>query len=228
MKTIFSEEIIEEKLVSKCAANVITIEGLDGSGKTTLINNCIDKLSDEGYKVKYFQTSSGFNVFWKTVNTYCKNGFITNDINQIFHNISFLTYLKTIFTDDLMNYDYVLTDWYIYGKMVLSELYSNDIDSVSKRILEEELKHNKIILPDYSFYIDLSPEIAFDRIAKRKNIPETKESLKMLMNAYILWEKYVDFYDIERLNGNLSSEELSNIVVDNILDKNVLKYMKRK
>lgn len=54
--------------------------------------------------------------------------------------------------------DFVITEWYLYGKMVLSDVYTGIENSMSKRTLEEYLKNGKIKEPDYSFYLDIIPE----------------------------------------------------------------------
>ena len=199
MKSVFNEEINREKILKPIHAKIITVEGIDGSGKTTLVESCVSKFSNLGYKVKQFQTSSDRNM------------------NQMFHNVAFLTYLKTLFIDELNNNDFVIGDWYIYGKMLLSELYTNDPNCTSKKLIANELTMSKIFLPDFSFYLDISPEEALKRIKKRKGIPEEKESLEMLRAASKLWKRYLSEYNIQILNGNFSTQELTDDIISRVL-----------
>ena len=188
MKSIFNEKIEKEIKVNFHHAKIVTIEGIDGSGKTTLIESCVKKLSEMGYRATYFHTSSSFNTFWQIVNESVQKEFLTKDMNQIFHNVAFLTYAKTLFIDEVNNHDFVIGDWYIYGKMLLSQLYTNDSNCLSKKIIEEESVKMNLLYPDYSFFLDVSPGVTFERIQKRKMLKEEKESLEMLKKAYKLWQ----------------------------------------
>ena len=219
MDSIFNENIRKRRNLLLYHAKIIAIEGIDGSGKTTLAESCVKKLSDMGYKVSQFHTSSNFNCFWNVVNEGLKNGYIDRDINQLFHNVAFLTYLNTLFIDELNNNDFVIGDWYIYGKMLLSELYTKNQNCISKKILIKELKDGNVILPDYSFFLDTMPEIAFQRIKKRQYITETKESLEMLKYAYNLWEEYLCLYNIQKLDGNATIKELTESVISKVFQK---------
>ena len=76
---------------------------------------------------------------------------------------------------------------------------------------------SKIFLPDFSFYLDISPEEALKRIKKRKGIPEEKESLEMLRAASKLWKRYLSEYNIQILNGNFSTQELTDDIISRVL-----------
>ena len=201
METIFKKFVNKEIKLNDCHGKIITIEGIDGAGKTTLVDKCVKELQLRGYKAKHFYVSSNFNVFWDVVKTGINNNYIDNDMNQMLHNIYFLTYLKTLFIEYLNTYDFLLSEWYIYGKMVLSELYTKNEFCNSKKLLDLELSQNNIILPDYSFFIDTLPEEALKRIKNRNGIAESKESYNKLIEAYNIWQKYIKLYNIEVLNG---------------------------
>ena len=51
METIFNSMINEEKAFNNSRAKIITIEGIDGAGKTSIVENCVKRLTDSGYKV---------------------------------------------------------------------------------------------------------------------------------------------------------------------------------
>lgn len=100
--------------------------------------------------------------------------------------------------------------------MVLSELYSETSAPSSLKVLESALYEGKIIEPTFPFYLDVPPEVAFQRIQNRKDIPEEKENLEMLKQAALIWNKYVDKYDIERLDGTQNVKVLTKSLIDRI------------
>lgn len=217
MISIFNEQIEKEFPLNKKRAKIVTIEGIDGSGKTTLVENCVKELKAQGFTAAHISTSSNFNGYWAVVKKGLQEGIITKDTNQMLHNIAFLTYLNTLFINELNSYDYVFTEWYIYGKMVLSECYTNSAHSLSKDLLCLALNAQDIILPDFSFFLDVPPEEALKRIVKRNGQAEEKESIVMLQRASEIWERYVREYNITRLNGLESEETLKESVLKRIL-----------
>lgn len=220
METIFNSMINEEKAFNNSRAKIITIEGIDGAGKTSIVENCVKRLTDSGYKVEHFFTSSEFNCYWKNVDIALNEHFINSSINQMFHNIAFLTYLKTIFIDLVNSNDFVVSEWYIYGKLLLSHLYTGNENDNSKLIIEHDLLTKKIISPDYSFFVDVEPCVAYERIIKRNNRFESRENLEMLKQASFLWKKYyVHKYNMECLDGMNSVEENSKLILKKVLNR---------
>lgn len=215
MASIFNEIIDQEIKRNDNDCKIVTIEGIDGSGKTTIVDAVIKKLQDKGYRASHFVTASNYNVFWNVVEDMQKQDIIDNHINQILHNLTFITYLKTEFINLLNNNDFIVSEWYIYGKLVLSELYEKD--TKSKQIIESYMNSNQLIFPDYSFFLSVSVEVANYRINNRPGRKESKESLQMLRDAMLLWQNYLNRYDIEILDGTKTPDEISNTIVRRIV-----------
>ena len=211
METIFNKLIDEEVKKNQNKCKIITVEGIDGSGKTTTVNLCVDKLREKGYRCEHFYTSSNYNIYWNTVETLQTKGLIDISTNQILHNLAFITYLRTEFINLLNNNDFVISEWYIYGKLLLSELYDDSYKS--KSIITSYMDDGKIIMPNYSFYLSLPIEVAYKRIIKRNGRIESKESLIMLKKATELWKKYIDKYNIEKINITMTPNEISDIII---------------
>lgn len=222
MKEIFSIDIgnvTNKKLKNKDKCKIITVEGIDGSGKTTVINKCIEDLSNRGYKVNYFSSKTTFNNFWNVVknNVLTQEDACTNDVNQTLHNICFLTYIES-FLDELQeNNDYLFTDWFFCGKMVLSDLFNKSENSFSKKIITSYLEKNSEFNTFKSYYIDISAKEAFKRIEIRNYEREKKESLEMLEKAKKIWENYVEKYGLIKVDAKLGSEIIAKRIVDDII-----------
>lgn len=215
MFSIFNNLIDQTIERNDNVCKIVSIEGIDGSGKTTVVNNVVSKLQEKGYRATHFVTASDYNVFWNVVETMQKQGIVDDYVNQTLHNLVLITYLKTEFINLLNNNDFLVSEWYIYGKLLLSELY--DSDAKSKKIIESYIDNNELIFPDYSFFLEVTPEEAYRRINLRNERRESKESLLMLRKALTLWQKYIEEYNIERINGMESSEQVTSNVLRRIL-----------
>lgn len=219
METIFNDLLNKEYQLNPNHGKIITIEGIDGAGKTTIVEQCVNILNQNGYKAVHFYTLSDFNIYWNIVKKGIESKSIDVDTNQLLHNIAFLSYLNSIFISLLNEYDYVISEWYIYGKMVLTELYTdNNSSSKALKLLRTELSNGNILLPNYSFFIDTNPYIARERITKRNNILESKEELDMLIKAYSIWQNYIKKYSIEKIDGNLEIEKITSKVLKRVLE----------
>lgn len=217
METIFNENIFVHTERNNNPCKIITIEGIDGSGKTTAVELCVEKLKNIGYRAEHFNTSSGYNEYWKVVEELQKNSLINNTTNQILHNIAFLTYLQTEFIDLLNKNDFIISEWYIYGKMVLSELYEDNINSESKELLLHYMNNAKITMPDYSFFISVPTSTSYERILNRKGRIESRENLIMLNKALSIWKSYIKKYNIEMIDGTKNPNQISDLILKKVL-----------
>ena len=56
METIFNRLLEKEYHLNSNHGKIITIEGIDGAGKTTVVENCVNILNQKGYKAVHFFT----------------------------------------------------------------------------------------------------------------------------------------------------------------------------
>lgn len=150
---------------------LIAIEGIDGSGKTTIAKKLATKLN---FNYINFPTNS-----FKNIKRFLKGKEKISKENQ------FLLFLTDIAINTIYTKNCVL-DRYVYSTLA----YQNDLFSLEEaKTLFEKLKLKK---PDYVIYLDVDIEVALNRINKRKkkkSVFENTEFLKKVKKEYeIMYE----------------------------------------
>jgi thymidylate kinase len=191
--------------------NFITIVGLDGSGKTTLINNFIKK--NPTYEYFHFTPKkSNFSLSFSLENskTITKKDFLpSSSFNKI--TMSYVRILKTFFTVHLLSYRLknknIISDRYIYGYFA---------QPIPLKYFGKE-KFAKIIInyikkPYIFIFLDTSPEICFSRKAE---LP-----LNELQSERIKWIELTKMMNGNILDGNISETDLVSKLENIILKAN--------
>lgn len=181
--------------MEKKKGKLIAIEGIDGSGKSTITSMLCDILRTKGFVVKKFVNSSGgTSNYWQTILSIKRELKGTAletpaEIEQAFHTMEFLEYCRYSLPQKLQECDFVFADRYALGKMLISELITQKQDSWSSKLLEQQLNSGSIPQPDMTFYLQTDPNEAFRRIIKRGQSLEDKEHPEMLKKAVFLFNK---------------------------------------
>lgn len=192
----------------------INIEGIDGSGKTSIINYLKTKFNNI-YFTKEPTDNFEFNKLKKLDNEY-----------DSIYNFFLFTYDRLNHQKDLEeNKDnIIISDRYIASSIAyegpLIDKFFNNIDETIKWILYVS---KMIKLPDIIIYLDLDIDIAMERIKNnRKNLNKNNKILsileekKNLENVKIYYDyffrnlnKFVDKkIDIIKLNANRNKNEI--------------------
>lgn len=191
--------------------NFITIVGLDGSGKTTLIKNFIKK----NPKYKYFHfipTKSNFMLSFSLENskTITKKEYLPSS-SFIKLSMSYIRILKTFFIVRLfsfrLNNKNIISDRYIYGyfsqpiplKYFGSQKFAKNIINLVKK-------------PNIFIFLDTSPEICFSRKAE---LP-----LSELQSERIRWLELTKIINGKILDGNTNEIDLVSKLENIILKEN--------
>ncbi|MGL9687436.1 MAG: dTMP kinase [Candidatus Phytoplasma sp. TWB_XP] len=139
---------------------LIAFEGIDGSGKTTLINNLKDSLITEGNKVKVFQglgsSSIGNeirNLFLYQTKTTPKSKYFLSFANMI------QTQDELIIPALLSGYIVLVDRWYDSTLAYQSKANGIDFDD---EITSKSITHF-LIKPILTFYLDINPKIGLQR-----------------------------------------------------------------
>ena len=145
----------------------ISVEGIEGCGKSTLVNGLDQHLQERN--IDYVITKEpGSTSIGKILRS------ILLDKKQ---QISPLTELLLMFSDRLDHLDKVIKPSLEEGKIVITDRY---IDStyayqgagrgISKSIIDNLVSQTEIMLPDRTILLDLSPEVGLKRASTRNEL----------------------------------------------------------
>ncbi len=189
----------------------IVIEGIDGSGKTSLSNNIVKKLNELGkISIRFseptnYESGKFIRKFLKGEVSLSKkeqiNAFLSDRENSVKMNI----------LPALEKNQNVILDRYYFSTAAYqaSEEFSPEV------ILNLNLSKN-FPKPDLLFYIEVQPEIALKRINNRNNQKEIFESIEELTRINSNFLTVLPSSKI-LLDGLLSEEELVNSCLKHIL-----------
>lgn len=188
---------------------ILTISGLDGSGKSTQINLLKKNLESQGGKVFYFHAIafSLANQIADFKSKYClickltgkcklpstkeriavtKANALQIFLRKIFLRIDLMRFNRLLKKLNRENFDYILSDRYFYDTFI-------NIEYLSK---EEINSHCAIIKPDLSIYLQTDPE----SIMSRDRAPE--QGLQYLIDKKKIYDKYASIFEMKVLDGN--------------------------
>lgn len=193
---------------------LITIEGIDGSGKSSIC-----KLLQEDKEFINFKFTREPTDTWigDTVNYALKN-----DTDQIAELMLFLAdhaqHIATTIRPALINGVHIISDRYSASRCAYQGVtLKNKIDDPVKWI--QNLHNGWTINPDFTILLDLDPEKAVQRCDKRGEISkfEKIEFLKQVRcNFLTLAEENPTIYTVVNANQNLNDvkEEIVKLILD--------------
>ncbi len=175
---------------------LIAFEGLDGAGKTTVINQCLDELNKRGLNAALVLTHGRYPEYWMPYEDVRKQMMargrpIQEEEDQILRAAEFVSYAVTDISASLDKYDVVITDRYALGKYVLAKALSLQSTPTAAEMFLAAVEGGVIPMPDVTIYLRIAPEAAYERIVARGAVLEVKEELNNLKKAYHLFEDSV-------------------------------------
>jgi dTMP kinase len=183
----------------------ICIEGLDGSGKTTQANLLTERLQKTHKVFCTAEPSHG------KIGTFIREGCLYEDkrlpieaeallfaADRIEHNHN---EIEPALADDKI----VICDRYIYSSLAYQGSTGLSLDWI-KTI------NSRALQPDFSIFIDVSPERVIERLQRKKSVMETLETQQKVREIYV---KFVEKGELILINGDKPID----IVADELYSK---------
>ncbi len=170
----------------------IVIEGLDGSGKTTQAKFLVKNL-EKTYKVLLTAEPS-----LGKIGTFIREDCLYEEIRlpteaeALLFAADRIEHMNNEVKPALDDGKLVICDRYIYSSLAYqgsSGLSLDWIKTINARALQ----------PDFSIFIDVSPEKVIERLKRRKSVMETLETQQRVREFYL---KYVEKGELIRVDGD--------------------------
>lgn len=143
---------------------LLSFEGIDGSGKTTIINHLVEKLKQQSLSVKVLQ-EPGTSKMGQQIRKVLKTSTPRTSLSELLlYEASRADMVETVLIPALKKYDVVILDRYIDSTIAYQGYGNkNDIELI------EALNNiaTKGITPDISFFIDVNVDEAKRRRLNR-------------------------------------------------------------
>ncbi len=189
----------------------IVFEGIDGSGKTSLIQSIKLELENRNIKVQnYFEPT-------KYAHGIKIREFLSGKISLSYEEqidlflLDRKDSLEKNILPSLNSGETILLDRYFYS---MAAYQSNEKIS-STEIIQRNISEN-FILPDLLIYLDIEPKLALERTSKRGQA-EVFETLSQLTKVKNEYEKILP-KNCFRLNATLPNYELRDLCLTKILE----------
>lgn len=210
----------EKKNAHVSKGNFIAFEGIDGSGKSTQIRMLDEKLKKEG--IYCYTTMEPTDSPIGALIHQIMMGRIRTD-NKVIAALFVADRLDHLLNDvnGIVNKIHegitVITDRYYFSSYAY-----HSVDMPMDWVIKANEQSSNILRPTVTVFIDISPDVAIERIAKNRFHQELFEKKSRLIKVR---EKYLEAFDelkeVERIvvvNGNRSEQEIANDIWEKIKD----------
>jgi dTMP kinase len=184
----------------------IVVEGLDGSGKTTQANLLARKLSENHKVFCTAEPSQG------KIGTFIREGCLYEEkrlpieAEALLFAADRIEHMQKEISPALAEDKIVICDRYIYSSLAYqgsTGLSLDWINTINARALQ----------PDFSLFIDVSPELVLERLHRKKSVMETLETQQKVRKIYM---KFVEKGELILINGEKPKDIVANEIFSEI------------
>lgn len=190
----------------------ITFEGIDGSGKSTIIEHVYQQLTNQQYSV--VKTMEPTDTWMGK----CVQTCIENQTDPFVTAFTFIA--------DRIQHGKQIQKWLQHDKIVLCDRYAESTYAYQGAQLQNQIDHpirylqhlskNRIPLPERTFVFMIDPKKAIQRIQDRDNLIAF-ERVAFLEKVQKNYEHLINGSRFKKIDATLSIEEISSICVKDIL-----------
>jgi dTMP kinase len=186
----------------------ICIEGLDGSGKTTQSQLLIKRLSEKYDVVYTAEPSQGkIGAFIRKCCLY-EGKRLPTEAEALLFAADRIEHIHNEVAPELAQGKLVICDRYIYSSLAYqgsAGLSLAWIKTINARALQ----------PDFTIFIDVSPERVLERLQRKKSVMETLEIQQKVREVYL---KFVDEGELIRIDGDKPKDEVADALYLEVLN----------
>jgi len=185
----------------------ISIEGLDGSGKTTQSQLLTKALSKKYVAIHTAEPSRG------KIGAFIREGCLyegkrlPTEAEALLFAADRIEHLQNEIAPALAQGKIVVCDRYIYSSLAYqgsADLSLDWIKTINARTLQ----------PDFSIFIDVSPERVLERLQRKKSVMETLEIQRKVREVYV---KFVEKGELIRIDGDKPREVVAEALYSKVL-----------
>lgn len=194
---------------------LLVVEGIDGAGKTTQAKEIVKRLNKDGYNAAYTKEPTD-QVIGQFIREKILSGNL--DINrlalQYLFNADRVMHMEKIET--LLEKGMIIVmDRYFWSSVAYAMADLGHVQDWYLTAFSILSFYNQFLLPDFSFFLRVSPSIALERIktsGKHNEIYDTAEKLPQIESHYEnLMKEFPGVFTI--INAERSSEEITSDIV---------------
>ena len=187
----------------------VCVEGLDGCGKTTQTKLLVRNLRRKGVVAVYTAEPSRSKI-GKFIKKNClhseKRG--SSIVEALLFAADRYEHLQNEVVPALKERKVVVSDRYVYSSLAYQGATDLDLTWI-----EQVNKH--AIRPDLAVFVDVPPEVAVQRLKRKKSVMENLETQRKVREVYV---KFVDRGDLVKIDGNKSKQEVAKNLLKTVLD----------